>query len=231
MLEVHDLNAGYGKLPVLRNISLNVQPCDVLLVVGENGAGKSTLMRTIAGFIRPTSGTIRFDGEDVSGKAPEENARAGLRLVLDGHRVFPELSIYDNLRLGATLQPKGSAFEEAVEEIFAVFPILKERFRQRARDLSGGQQQMLALGQAFVAQPKVLLCDEPSTGLAQMLLPSILDFLKRWADRGTAIVIVEQHIRMALPIATQAIWLDRGEVAHHGRPVEVAERIGLLHAK
>src|SRR3712207_4358593 len=116
MLEVHDLNAGYGKLPVLRNISLNVQPCDVLLVVGENGAGKSTLMRTIAGFIRPTSGTIRFDGEDVSGKAPEENARAGLRLVLDGHRVFPELSIYDNLRLGATLQPKGSAFEEAVED-------------------------------------------------------------------------------------------------------------------
>jgi branched-chain amino acid transport system ATP-binding protein len=135
-----------------------------------------------------------------------------LRLVLDGHRVFPDLTVLDNLRLGATLRFDRRGFEQGLDAIFAVFPVLRERLRSRARDLSGGQQQMLALGQAFVAQPRVLLCDEPSTGLAQALVPPILGFLRGWAAQGTAIVVVEQHVRIALPFADRAVLLEHGRL-------------------
>ncbi|VVD74176.1 branched-chain amino acid ABC transporter ATP-binding protein [Pandoraea pneumonica] len=212
MLEIQGLHAGYGNVPVLRDIQLSVAPGEILLVAGENGAGKSTLLRTIGGFIKPERGQIRLNGREIGGCSPEDNARAGLRLVLDGHRVFPEISVWDNLRLGGVIQRDKRAFSQAVEEVFSVFPALHQRLDQPARNLSGGQQQMLALGQAFVAQPKVLLSDEPSLGLAQALLPPILDFLKRWAARGTAIVIVEQHIDIALPVADRALVLERGQV-------------------
>jgi branched-chain amino acid transport system ATP-binding protein len=212
MLNVQNLSAGYGSMPVLHDIALSVQPGEILLVAGENGAGKTTLLRTLAGFIRPGTGTVTLDGADITGLAPENVARAGLRLVLDGHRVFPDLTVLDNLRLGATLRFDRRSFDQGLDAIFAVFPVLRERLRSRARDLSGGQQQMLALGQAFVAQPRVLLCDEPSTGLAQMLVPPILDFLRGWAAQGTAIVVVEQHVRMALPFADRVVLLDRGRL-------------------
>jgi branched-chain amino acid transport system ATP-binding protein len=212
MLEAKDLCSGYGSVPVLRNVSLSVDPGEIILIVGENGAGKTTLLRTLGGFIAPTSGSVSLGGEDITGLAPEFMPDRGLRLVLDGHRVFPELSVLDNLRLGAIRRITKSSFEQAVEEVFAMFPVLRQNLRVRARDLSGGQQQMLALGQAFVAQPKVLLCDEPSTGLAQALLPTILEFLRRWARLGTAIVIVEQHIRIALPVADRVLLMERGEI-------------------
>lgn len=213
MLEVHGLSAGYGAMPVLRDVTLSVEPGQILLVAGENGAGKTTLLRTLAGFICPGAGTVRLRGQNIAGLAPERVARAGLRLVLDGHRVFPDLSVLDNLRLGATLRFDAQRFAQGLEAIFAVFPVLRERLRSRARDLSGGQQQMLALGQAFVAQPSVLLCDEPSTGIAMALVPPILDFLRGWAAQGTAIVVVEQHVRLALPYADRAMLLERGRVA------------------
>lgn len=212
MLEVSHLHSGYGNLPVLRDVNLSLRAGEILLVVGENGAGKSTLLRTIGGFIRPDEGSIRLDGKDIGGMAPEDIARLGLRLVLDGHRVFPEISVWDNLRLGAVVRRDSKSFQSAVDEVFAVFPILKERLKQPARDLSGGQQQMLALGQAFVAQPRVLLSDEPSLGLAQALLPPILAFMRRWAASGTAIIIVEQHIDIALPVADRALVVERGAV-------------------
>jgi branched-chain amino acid transport system ATP-binding protein len=213
MLEVDHIHSGYGNVPVLRDVSLSVKPGEILLIVGENGAGKSTLLRTAAGFIRPERGTLKLDGKDVTGSSPEDLVRKGLRLILDGHRVFPEISVYDNLRLGSAFRTADKAgFDKAVDNIFSVFPILKEKIRDYARDLSGGQQQMLALGQAFVAQPKVLLCDEPSTGLAQALLPPILQFLKTWAQQGAAIVIVEQHMDIALPVADRVILVERGEV-------------------
>lgn len=213
MLEVSGLFSGYGTVPVLRNVDLTVSAGEILLVAGENGAGKSTLLRTIGGFIKPTGGKVRLAGREVTGLRPDLLAKQGLRLVLDGHRVFPEISVWDNIRLGAVISPNPSHFSRAVDEVFEIFPILKERSRQRARDLSGGQQQMLALAQAFVAHPKVLLCDEPSLGLAQALLPSILTFLKDWARRGTAIVLVEQHVEIACRYADSGIVLDRGEVA------------------
>ncbi|MFP1645374.1 ABC transporter ATP-binding protein [Pontitalea aquivivens] len=213
MLEVRNLHAGYGIVPVIEDITLSAKPGEILLIGGENGAGKSTLMRAIAGFNRPTSGQVLLEGQPLQGLAPEVIARRGLRLVLDGHRVFPELSVYDNLRMGAAARPGDrTGFAAAVDEIFAVFPILAEKRRAYARDLSGGQQQMLALGQAFVAQPRVLLCDEPSMGLAQALLPPILSFLRRWAETGTAVVIVEQHLKVTAPYADRAIIIERGKV-------------------
>jgi branched-chain amino acid transport system ATP-binding protein len=212
MLEVSNLHSGYGNVPVLRDVNLSLKAGEILLVVGENGAGKSTLLRTIGGFICPDKGLIRLDGKDIGGMAPEDVARLGLRLVLDGHRIFPEISVWDNLRLGSVVRRDRSGFQSAVDEVFAVFPILKARLKQPARDLSGGQQQMLALGQAFVARPRVLLSDEPSLGLAQALLPPILAFMRRWAASGTAIIIVEQHIDIALPVADRALVVERGAI-------------------
>lgn len=213
MLEVSNLVAGYGAIPVLRDVSLTAKAGEILLIGGENGAGKSTLLRAIAGFNKPDRGSVMLDGAPIAGLAPETIAQSGLRLVLDGHRVFPELSVYDNLRMGAAARRSDrAAFGQAVEEIYAVFPILKEKHRLYARDLSGGQQQMLALGQAFIAQPKVLLCDEPSMGLAQALLPSILSFLRKWAETGTAVVVVEQHLTVTAPYADRAMIIERGQV-------------------
>ncbi|WP_137391677.1 ABC transporter ATP-binding protein [Rhodoligotrophos defluvii] len=225
MLEVRNLHSGYGSVPVLRDVSLQVAAGEVLLIVGENGAGKSTLLRTIGGFIRPERGSILFEGREIGRLKPELIAGHGLRLVLDGHRVFPEISVWDNLRLGGVIRRDRAAFDRAAEEVFEVFPILRERRNEPARSLSGGQQQMLALAQAFVAQPKVLLCDEPSLGLAQALLPPILNFLRGWAVRGTAIVIVEQHVDIALPMADRAMVMERGSVKLSCPATELKERL------
>jgi branched-chain amino acid transport system ATP-binding protein len=222
MLETADLHSGYGRVPVLRGIDLTLDPGEIVLVLGANGAGKSTLLRTIAGFIKPTRGSVRFDGTDISGRAPEELARLGLRLVLDGHRVFPNLTVADNIRLGAAMhRDRSPSFDKLAGPAFEMFPILREKLHQPARDLSGGQQQMVALAQAFAAKPKVLLCDEPSLGLAQAILPPILQFLREWARSGTGIIIVEQQIGLALSIADRAIVLEHGEVKLSGTAVEL----------
>jgi branched-chain amino acid transport system ATP-binding protein len=221
MLRVTDLHAGYGRVPVLRGIHLAAAPGEIVLVLGPNGAGKSTLLRTIAGFIKPTHGRVDLDGSDITGTAPEEITRAGLRLVLDGHRVFPQLSVRDNIKLGAAFRGTRIDFEALAEPALEMFPVLRQKLRAQARDLSGGQQQMLALAQAFVAQPKVLLCDEPSLGLAQALIPPILAFLKRWAEQGTAVVIVEQQIEVALDIADRAVIVERGAIQMAGTAAEL----------
>lgn len=213
MLKVNNLCSGYGNIPVLRDVNLELAQGEIVLIGGENGAGKTTLLQTIGGFIDASSGSISFNGKDITNEAPDTIARSGLRLILDGHRVFPNISVYDNLRLGAAAHKKtDSDFKTAVDEVFEMFPILAEKRTNYARDLSGGQQQMLALGQAFVAKPKVLLCDEPSLGLAQALLPPILDFLKLWATKGPAIIIVEQHIHIAEPYADRYLIMERGEL-------------------
>ena len=229
MLEVRNLYAGYGIVPVLEDVSLSVKAGEILLIGGENGAGKSTLMRAIAGFNKPDRGEVLLEGKPLQGMAPEAIAQAGLRLVLDGHRVFPELSVYDNLRMGAAARRGDQAgFARAVDEIYDVFPILKEKHRAYARDLSGGQQQMLALGQAFVAQPKVLLCDEPSMGLAQALLPPILSFLRKWAESGTAVVIVEQHLKVTAPYADSAMIIERGKVKFSCKASELDAKLASM---
>ena len=221
MLEVRHLSAGYGRVPVLHDISLAVQPGEVVLVLGANGAGKSTLMRSIAGFIKPTRGTVLLGGRDVTGQPPEANVRRGLRLILEGHRVFPELSVADNLRLGAAVRREHADFETLAGPVLDFFPVLRTKLRSAARDLSGGQQQMLALAQAFVARPAVLLCDEPSLGLAQALIPPILEFLKNWARDGVAVLIVEQQIDLALSIADRAVVIERGAITLSGSAEEL----------
>jgi branched-chain amino acid transport system ATP-binding protein len=221
MLEVRNLHAGYGRVPVLHDVSLAVRPGEVLLVLGGNGAGKSTLLRSIVGFVKPTSGSVWLNGRNITGQPPETCAREGLRLVLDGHRVFPELTVADNIRLGATVRGERGDFERLAGEVLEFFPILRTKLRAAARDLSGGQQQMLALAQAFVARPAVLLCDEPSLGLAQALIPPILEFLRNWARQGVAVLIVEQQIDVALGIADRAVVIERGAITLSGTAEEL----------
>lgn len=232
MLEVSGLTAGYGTVPVLRDISLSVAPGEILLIGGENGAGKSTLLRAIAGFNAPSAGSVRLDGVDLTGRAPERNAQAGLRLVLDGHRVFPELTVADNLRMGVAARGQGerAGLAQALERVHDIFPILAEKAQARARDLSGGQQQLLALAQAFVARPKVLMCDEPSMGLAQALMPPILSFLREWASDGTAIILVEQHLKITTPYCDRALILSRGEVALRSEAKDLLSRLAEMNA-
>ncbi len=210
MLEVRKLDAGYGLLPVLRGIDLDIRPGEITLLVGANGAGKSTLLRTIAGFLKPTAGTILFDGTELAGRKPDDIARSGARLVLDGHRVFRDLSVWDNLRLGAAARRDRAAFDALAADVIDLFPILGEKRKLPAGSLSGGQQQMLALAQAFLGGPRLLMCDEPSLGLAQSLLPAIFEALRAWAARGTAILVVEQHVDIARPYASQILHMDRG---------------------
>lgn len=221
MLSVEGLCAGYGRVPVLRGIDLQVGAGEIVLILGPNGAGKSTLLRTIGGFIRPTSGRVTFEDRDIAGLAPEEIARRGLRLVLDGHRIFPELSVRDNIRLGAAFRGGRPVFEAIAGPALEMFPILRQKLHSPARDLSGGQQQMLALAQAFAARPRILLCDEPSLGIAQALVPPILEFLRRWAAMGTAVVIVEQQIEQALAVAHRVLVIERGEVRLSGTAAEM----------
>jgi branched-chain amino acid transport system ATP-binding protein len=231
MLEIKGLHAGYGRVPVLRDINLSVAPGEIVLILGPNGAGKSTLLRTVGGFIKPTGGSVILDGADATGLAPEEITRRGMRLVLDGHRVFPEITVRDNIRLGAAFRGGRPDFEALAAPALDMFPILRRKLLSPARDLSGGQQQMLALAQAFVAQPKVLLCDEPSLGIAQALVGPILEFLKRWAALGTAVIIVEQQIDSALAVADRAVIMERGEIRLTGTADELRrdERVRAIY--
>jgi branched-chain amino acid transport system ATP-binding protein len=221
MLEVSGLHAGYGRVPVLRGIEFGAGSGELLLILGRNGAGKSTLLRTIAGFVKPSRGTVGLEGRDLTGLTPEAIAQQGMRLVLDGHRIFPRLSVADNLRLGRAINPDRESARRLTEEVLGLFPILRDKYKSLARDLSGGQQQMLALAQAFIGKPKVLLCDEPSLGLAQAILFPIMNFLKRWAEQGAAIVMVEQQIDLALSVADRVLVVERGEIVMRGTAAEV----------
>jgi len=229
VLEVSNLHAGYGAVPVLENVSLSVAVGEILLIGGENGAGKSTLMRALAGFNTPDRGQVLLVGRPLQGMAPEALAHPGFAPLLDRHRGFPPPRVDDHPRNGAAARPRDRAgFARAIDEIYEVFPVLKDKRNHYARDLSGGQQQMLALGQAFVAQPKVLLCDEPSMGLAQALLPPILSFLRRWAETGTAVVIVEQHLTVTAPYADRAMIIERGQVKFSCAASELDARLASL---
>jgi branched-chain amino acid transport system ATP-binding protein len=218
VLKVTDLRAGYGRVPALHGVSLHAEPGEILVVLGPNGAGKTTLLRTIAGFIRPEEGAVELDGRPIAGQRPNAIARRGLRMVLEGHRVFPELSVADNLKLGQLALRDRSTYRARVESVYEIFPILREKARDEARSLSGGQQQLLALGQSFVGDPRVLLCDEPSLGVAQRLIPQILDFLRRLAEQGVAVVLVEQLAEKVLPAADRVLVVRQGVVVAEGPP-------------
>lgn len=213
LLAVRDIHAGYGKKEILRGISLTANQGELLAIIGPNGAGKSTLLKVIAGFLRPVSGAVTLDGEDVTQLAPHERVRLGIGYFMQGGRVFPSLTVDENLAMGAAARARGSAPAEE-EQILEVFPKLREMRGRRAGLLSGGERQSLALAMVLVRRPRVLLLDEPSAGLSPLLARQMLDTVKRIAQNwALTVLMVEQNVRGALGIADRVCAIADGDVA------------------
>jgi branched-chain amino acid transport system ATP-binding protein len=218
-LDLENLTVGYGGSPVVQDVTLTVPKGGAVALLGPNGAGKTTLLRAAAGLIRPTSGRILLDGADVTNERVDARARRGLCGIPDGRGVFPSLTVRDNLILQSDRQHQ----EKALELATAAFPILGTRLKQLAGTLSGGEQQMLALSRAYVSDPRVVLVDEVSLGLAPVIVDQLFDFLRTLLDRGSALLIVEQYVSRALRIAADVYVLSRGEVVLHAASNEVSE--------
>src|SRR5438093_6530509 len=211
-LELDAVDAGYGALHVLWSVSLRVAAGEVVSLIGPNGAGKTTVIKAILGLVPVREGAIRFKGERIDGRAPEEIVQRGVAVVPEGARVFPEMTVVDNLRMGA-LVPRARARETAsMAEVFAMFPRLAERKLQLGRTLSGGERQMLAIGRALMARPDLLLLDEPSLGLQPSLVRSIIDAIRGINERGLSVLLIEQNVHFSLPISHRAYVLEEGRV-------------------
>jgi branched-chain amino acid transport system ATP-binding protein len=219
MLELRGIEAGYGEHTVLRDVSLTVQPGTVVAVLGPNGAGKSTLLRVVSGLLRPSAGTVLLGGEDVTRTRPYARARRGLCHIPEGRGIYPTLTVRENLVLHS---PKGGE-AVALERATAAFPVLGEKLRQPAGQLSGGQQQMLSLVRAYLAGPKLVLVDEASMGLAPVIVDKIFEFLGEIAASGTALLLVEQYVSRALALAGHVYLLNKGGVAFSGKPQDIAD--------
>ncbi len=215
MLEVNDLVAGYGAVPVLRGVSLTVAACEVVAVLGGNGVGKTTLNKTLSGLIRPMAGEIRFEGEAIGGRqAPDIMAR-GLVHVPEGRKIFPNMSVRENLELGSYRRARGNRAAN-LERVFATFPRLEERERQLAGTLSGGEQQMLAIGRGLMGEPRLLILDEPSLGLSPLLVEELFALVARIAADGLAVMLVEQNVMQSLELAARAYVIENGRVVMEG---------------
>jgi len=212
MLEVDGVEAGYGHLRVLHGVSLAVREREVVSLVGPNGAGKTTLLRTIVGLLRPRAGRILLDGARIDGLAPEVIARRGIALVPEGARVFPEMTVLDNLRMGAVIPRARARRAETLEAVLEMFPRLRERAGQPARTLSGGERQMLAMGRALMATPRLLLLDEPSLGLQPSLVRALIENVRRISEGGVTVFLVEQNIHISLPLSHRAYVLEEGRI-------------------
>jgi branched-chain amino acid transport system ATP-binding protein len=221
MLEITGLHAHYGNIEALRGVSLSVEQGQIVSIIGANGAGKSTLLMTICGRPRPTVGKIVFEGEVLNDLAPHEIVARGIAQAPEGRRIFPSMSVLENLQMGA-VPSGGSYFDEDVREVFALFPRLQERQRQRGGTLSGGEQQMLCIGRALMARPRLLLLDEPSLGLAPLLVRQIFAAIVAInRERGMTILLVEQNAYQALKIATHGYVLATGRVVLEGTGQEL----------
>ena len=223
MLKVCEIETYYGAIAALKGISFQVDPRDVVAILGANGAGKSTIMRTLSGIIPPIRGTIDFLGQRIERKPPEEIVRLGICQVPEGREIFPELTVKENLRMGAFTRKDNAVIQKDLKRVQEYFPILKDRGRQLAGTLSGGEQQMLAIGRALTARPKLLLLDEPSMGLAPIIVEEIFRIIKAINDTGTAILLVEQNAFMALRIATKGYVLENGKVVLSGTAQQLLE--------
>jgi branched-chain amino acid transport system ATP-binding protein len=228
MLEVRDLHAGYGRVPVLRGVSLSVPPNTIVGLLGANGAGKTTLILAISGLAAVHSGDIRFHGAAVTRARPEILVRRGLVQVPQGRLLFAEMSVQENLEMGAYTVRGSAAFAAALARVHAMFPVLRERARQPAAVLSGGEQQMLALGRALMANPRCLLLDEPSLGLAPKVLDTILDVVDRIRAAGTPVLIADQNARKVLALAQYCYVLENGRVALEGESRQLASHPGIV---
>jgi branched-chain amino acid transport system ATP-binding protein len=221
VLDVRDLGAAYGDIPVLAGVSLSVGPGEIVALLGPNGAGKSTLLKTVAGLLRPRRGTLTFDGADLTRLPGHLIVEHGVALVPEGRRLFGGMTVEDNLDLGAFAARARPGRLARLERVYALFPDLRERRRQLVRALSGGQQQMVAVGRALMANPRLLMLDEPSLGIAPRLVRAIMDALAEINRSGVAVFLVEQNVQAALGLAHRAYVLESGRIALHGSAADV----------
>jgi len=223
LLEVSNLVSAYGKIEALKGVSLAVEQGKITCLLGPNGAGKTTLMFSTAGILRPKAGSIRFAGEEIAGRAPHAIVEKGIALVPENRLVFPHMSVLENLQAGAYQRPDRDAIEGDIEKLFARFPRLKERGAQEAGTLSGGEQQMLSVARALMSRPKLLLMDEPSLGLAPLVVEEIFRIVTDLHRDGTTIFLVEQNAHMALRVAHHFYLMEQGKVTFSGDPGSIAE--------
>jgi branched-chain amino acid transport system ATP-binding protein len=217
MLELHEVKAGYGRIEILHGLSLTVEKGEIVTIIGANGAGKSTLLKTISGLVKPASGTITFDGASIAGSGVETIVSRGLVQIPEGRQLFGPLSVEENLELGGyTRRRSGRPLNEKLARVFKLFPRLEERLKQQAGTLSGGEQQMLALGRALMAEPNLLLLDEPSMGLAPIVVRDIFASLRDLNEEGLTMVLVEQDARIALSLAHRGLVMERGRIVLEG---------------
>ncbi|MBI4537795.1 MAG: ABC transporter ATP-binding protein [candidate division NC10 bacterium] len=222
LLEVRNLEVTYGEFAAVRGISFDIRDGDLLTIIGANGAGKSTTLRAVMGLLRPRSGQILFRGAEITREPAHLRARRGIRLVPEGRRILPDLSVEENLRLGAYTVPRPGDVADGIERAFTLFPRLKERARQAGKTLSGGEQQMLAIARALMSQPRLLLLDEVSLGLMPILVEQTFATIQALHRHGATILLVEQNARMALAIATRAYVLETGSITLSGTAADLA---------
>ena len=222
MLEVTGIDAFYGKVQALWDVTFRVAKGEIVTIIGANGAGKSTTLKTISGLLKPRRGQIVFEGADVTGLAPNRLVELGIVLIPEARQLWPAMSVLENLEMGAYSRTARPARAQTLQSVFAMFPLLKQRVRQRAGTLSGGEQQMCAIGRGLMARPRLLLLDEPALGLAPLLMREVFASLKSIREQGVTIVLVEQNVRQALALADRAFVLETGRVTLSGQASELA---------
>ncbi len=215
LLKVNDLNVYYGAIHALKGVSFEVNEGEIVTLIGANGAGKSTTLKTVSGILRSKTGSIEFEGEDITKLPPHKLPSLGVAHVPEGRRIFQQLTVKENLEMGAYTRP-ASEIKPSIEDVFKRFPRLEERKNQVAGTLSGGEQQMLAMGRALMCRPKLMMLDEPSMGLSPLLVQQIFDIIKELNEQGTTILLVEQNAKMALSIADRAYVLETGKIVMQG---------------
>ena len=220
MLKIENVVSGYGHITALKSINLEVPQGSIVSLIGANGAGKSTTMRSIMGLVKPTEGRITFEGKDITSMKTHDIVKAGISLVPEGRQILQDMSVYENLEMGAYIR-KDAEINDDIKKVFKRFPILDERSYQLGGTLSGGQQQMLAIGRALMARPKLLLLDEPSMGLAPLVVNEIFEVIKEISAEGTTVLLVEQNVRQALKIADYAYVLETGKIVLSGPAEEI----------
>lgn len=220
LLEVKDLHVYYGSIHAIKGISFNVEEGEIVTLIGANGAGKSTSLNTVSGLLKPSEGSIEFDGHSILGIPAHKIVYEGMALCPEGRRIFSQLTVAENLEMGAFTRPN-SEIADSIANVYDNFPRLKERYKQIAGTLSGGEQQMLAMGRALMSKPKLLMLDEPSMGLAPILVEQIFDIIGRLHKAGTTILLVEQNAKMALSIADRAYVLETGRIVNSGTGSEL----------
>jgi branched-chain amino acid transport system ATP-binding protein len=224
MLEVRDLQVMYGQASALWGVSFELRERELLCIVGPNGAGKTTLINALAGMLRATRGRIVFEGRDITALPPHRFCEAGIAIVPEGRRLFGSMSVLENLEIGSILRAAKACRRESLEAVLALFPALESKLSQPAAELSGGQQQMVAIGRALMARPRLLLLDEPSLGLSPLVVHEMFGAIRRINEEGTAVLLVEQNVSMALRVAQRAYVLEEGRMVAEGSSDELMKR-------